>query len=501
MGCTRLRNITRTAGLLSRGEAGFTLIEVMASALVVVLLSASALIALGGVTRSSYDDRVRSEAQALAQQNEDKLRGFNVNEISNLNQTLPAVTLDGTAFTIKEVASYVTASTGTPSCTNPSADYLQTKSTVTWANMDGAAPVVVTGQLTPTVGSISADNGGLAVSATNASAGPDSGMGVTLSGTSAASGVTASDGCALFGDIPAGAYTAAVAPSAGTYVDGKTGQAVTASNPDVASTTVIPGTTPASLPLSLDVPGSIPVAFADVFPGSGLTAPVTPTAPAVLAFNTNMTGVQFRLCTPADSTCPSVGNQDTNFPASDWSAPSGQVTANTLFPYTSSYSVYAGMCTGDNPNLISGGSVADQTSTVTAGGIAPTLTFTLPAMVVKLYSGTSTSSSEEALPNGWHVQIKDTGCGVDYNTANNAAGSLAAGQAALPLNSSYPNLGTNDTGILEYPGMPYGDYSACIDNGSKYLVTTLPANTGSGQFVNLFAGSVATTGTAGTCPS
>jgi prepilin-type N-terminal cleavage/methylation domain-containing protein len=481
-------------------ERGFTLIEVMASALVVLLVAGAALIALGGVTRTSYDDQVRSEAQALAQQNEDKLRGYNVNEISNLNQTLPPITLNGTIFTIKETASYITASTGTPSCTNPSADYLQTTSTVTWQNMDGANPVVVTGQLTPTVGSISSDNGGLAVSATNASGGGDAGVGVSLTGTSTATGVTASDGCALFGDLPSGAYTVSVTPPSGTYVDGKTGQAVTVTNPDVLPATVSPGTTPASVPFSLDVPGSITTTFADSFPTTGLTAPVTPTAPAVVAFNTNMTGVQYRMCTQADgSTCPAVGNQDTSFAASDWGGGTGSVVATPMFPYTSPYSVYAGTCTNDDPHLVTGGSTDDAAATVTEGGNT-NVTLTLPAIVVKLYSGTSSSpGSEEALPTGWHLALTDTGCNVEYSSANNAAGLLTAGQAALPLNASYPALGANDTGILEYPGMPYGSYSACLDNGTKKVVTTLPVNTGSGQVVNLYGGSVASSLVTGTC--
>jgi prepilin-type N-terminal cleavage/methylation domain-containing protein len=489
-------------------EHGFTLIEVMASALVVLLVSAAALIALGGVTRSSWDNQVRSEAQALAQQNEDKLRGYNINEISNLNQTLPPITLNGTIFTIKETASYITASTGTPSCTNPSADYLQTTSTVSWQNMDGAAPVVVTGQLTPTVGSISANNGGLAVSALNASGGGDANVGVSLTGTSTATGATASDGCALFGDLPSGAYTVSVTPPVGVYVDGRTGQAVTAANPDVLPATVSPGTTPASRAFSLDVPGSITTTFTDAFPIAGLTAPATPTAPDVVAFNTNMTGVQYRMCTVDDgATCPAVGNQDTSFPAADWTGTGGQVVASPLFPYTSPYTVYAGSCTNDDPNLVSSGAASDSSASVTEGGNAsPSPAVVLPAMVVKLWSGTAAApGSEQALPVAWHVALTDTGCNVEYNTANNSAATLPAGQAALPLNAHYPSLGADDTGLLEYPGMPYGAYSVCVDNGSKKVVTTLPANTASsasqlgGQVVNLYAGSVASTGVAGTC--
>jgi hypothetical protein len=123
------------------------------------------------------------------------------------------------------------------------------------------------------------------------------------------------------------------------------------------------------------------------------------------------------------------------------------------------------------------------------------VTFTLPAMVVKLYSGTSSSpGAEEALPTGAHLVITDSGCGVGYRTANNGLTTVSAGQAALPLNSSYPNLGTNDTGILEYPGMPYGTYSVCYDNGKgkTYSVPSTVTNSGSGEVVNVYAGSAAT---------
>src|SRR5581483_11220569 len=96
--------------------------------------AAAAATAFIGSAHASGYERLRADAQALAQQDENRLRGLTVDQLSNLNQTLAPVTLDGAQFTIKETAQYVSDSTGTPSCTNPSADYLQTTSTVTWTN-------------------------------------------------------------------------------------------------------------------------------------------------------------------------------------------------------------------------------------------------------------------------------------------------------------------------------------------------------------------------------
>ena len=154
----------------ARAQDGFTLIEVLASALIVTLLAGAAFTSFAGTEKESYTTRLRSDAQAVAQQSEDQLRGLNIDQLSNLNQTTTWPTkVDGVQFYVKQTASYVSDATGTATCTNPSADYLQTTSTVTWANMGTSPAVTETSVLTPTVGSISAGNGALAVSATSAS--------------------------------------------------------------------------------------------------------------------------------------------------------------------------------------------------------------------------------------------------------------------------------------------------------------------------------------------
>ena len=479
-------------GRRAAANGGFGLIEVIVSALIVALAAAAGATAFIASTRASGDLRQRADAQALAQQDENRLRGLNINQLSNLNQTLPAVTLDGTAFTVRESASYVSDSSGTPSCNSPSADYLQTTSTVTWSNMGTQSPVTDTSVLTPTVGSLDPTHGTLAVSVVNAGGTGMAGMNVNISGPSAASGTTAANGCVLFGNLPTGTYSVSVAPSVGTYVDAHTGQAVTATSPDTASPSpsVTAGTTASSpTQFQLDAAGSLDYSFVDAFPSGVSPSPAPPaTAPAVVLVNPTMNTPSYRLCSAQDSSCPAVGSPDTSFTAGAWSGTGGQVVATPLFPFA--YSTYAGVCTSDDPSLLGG---TDGSASVTAGGTGA-VNLTLPAMVVRLYSGTDTTSPETTLPTGGDLIVTDTGCNMRYVGYTTAPPPVSAGQAVLPLTTTLGS-GANDTGLLKFPGMPYGQYTVCYDDAGQMYGPVSVTNQGAGEIVNLFAGAT----TAGTC--
>jgi Tfp pilus assembly protein PilV len=482
-------------------DAGFSLIEVLVSALILVLISMAVLGALTATTRSSYSDRIHADAEALAQQNENRLRGLNIDELSNLNKTFAYPTkLDGVQFTLAETANYVSDSSGTVSCTNPSADYLEATTTVTWTNMAGRKPVSVTSVLTPTVGSVDSTNGALAVSVLNAAGAGYGGVNVTIAGPTNATTTTSSTGCALFGDLPSGAYTVTVAPPTGTYVDALTGATISSASPDTRTVSVAAGSVPTSAPFSLDQAGSLNLSFTTTWPGSGTapptgtgTAPVAPataTAPAVIAFNTNMNAPSYRMCTPADlAGCPVVGSQDQAFGAIDWGT--GPITATPMFPFKSTYSVYAGVCPSDDPHVISG--ATDSTATVTPGG-STAASLALPAMVVRLYSGSSVANNKEtALPANSKLTVSDDGCNVDYVSG---LANPATGQAVLPINTGYaPPSTTSDTGLLKYPGMPYGNYTVCYTDSSNKIYSQSVTNSGSGVIVNLLAGNTVV----GTC--
>src|SRR5579875_259446 len=143
----------RASGCTPAHEDGFTIIEVLIAAVLLALVAAGSALAFASAIGTSEIQRNRSAAEALAQQNESRLRGETIDQLSNLNQTLSPVTIDGTKYTVQESATYVSDSSGTPSCTNPSTDYLETTSSVSWAGMPSSMkPVTVNGLITPTYG-------------------------------------------------------------------------------------------------------------------------------------------------------------------------------------------------------------------------------------------------------------------------------------------------------------------------------------------------------------
>lgn len=477
-------------------QAGFSIIEVLVAAVILALVAAGSAVALVGAVGTSGIQRNSSAAEALAQQDESKLRGYTVSQLANLNQTLSPVTVDGTRYTVQESASFVSDASGTPSCTNPSADYLETTSAVTWAGMPSSMnPVTVTGLITPTYGEISSSSGVLAVQVQDPSGNPIAGMPVSVSGPGTASGLTASNGCILFGDLPVGnTYTISVTPSSGSYVDAGTGQAVGTGSPDTQTNVqVSAGTTAASpTPFVLATPGAAAFSFTDAWPaGVAPTSPPRPaTAPSVVLSSGGLTII----CSVQDASgCPATGQGDTNWGTSAWGATNGQFTAQPLVPAT--YAAYAGICASDNPSSY-GGSAA--TATVTAGNPTATsnptaVSLTLPSIVVRLYSGTTTTpGSEIAMPASTKLVVTDTQCNGGEHYVGGPGVTVPANDSALPINSS-PNLTglSQDTGLLLYPGMPYGKYTVCYQNGTKDSLASI-TNQATGEIVKIYNGSLAT---------
>ena len=129
-------------------------------------------------------------------------------------------------------------------------------------------------------------------------------------------------------------------------------------------------------------------------------------------------------------------------------------------------------------------------------------TLTLPAIVVKLMSGTSSSSPglQENIPTNAKIVLEDTACGVYYSTSFNGDtySQLSSTEAALPVlsSSTTPTGASSASGILEYPGMPYATYKLCYDTGTKTLSSTTSfTNSGSGETETIYAGSATHTGT------
>src|ERR1700756_4774483 len=81
--------------LIDRGRAqdGFTLIEVLMSALLVPLIAGAVAGGLAANVKATGDQHRRTEAQALAEQDQERLKGLSAAQLDNLSQTYTS-TLD-----------------------------------------------------------------------------------------------------------------------------------------------------------------------------------------------------------------------------------------------------------------------------------------------------------------------------------------------------------------------------------------------------------------------
>jgi len=395
----------------------------MISALLVALIVIATFAGFDVANRSTADERAHAQADALAQQDEDRLRGMTADQLSNFSETHTA-TSNGTVFTITSTAKFISDATGTESCSaaTASADYIQTTSEVGWPALKSRPKVVETGLVAPHVG------GSLLVQVLNASGKGVPGMTVTATGPAPAVGVetavTGTSGCVIFGSVEPGEYKVNAKETG--YVE-KDGNSEVPVAQQAAS--VVNGSTTKKL-LEFDQGGELAVKFE--------TAGAKAKGEAFLVFNTNMT-------TPSYRAFGTLGTQAETIS-----------TPKTLFPFNISpynYIVYAGSCPADNPQTTS--SIKPPEALVTAGGAA-TVTVTQPPIKVLVMSGTKSSSPGSAMEASG--TLIDTGCEKEGIEAKRT-------------------IKTNSKGELPSPGMPYGSYSLCftgtISGKNRKFTTTV----------------------------
>ena len=386
----------------ARGQEGFALIEVLVSAVIAVTITGAVIGLLNATGRAAAEERHRTQAYAVAQEDQAQLRSMRIPALKNLNQTR-TVTLNGTPYTIKSTASFVNDTTqGSPACGSgtASADYVKINTTVTWPSIGSRPAVSIQSIVSPPNGSLDPTLGNLAVSATNASGGALSGVGLSGSGAGTFSGSTDSNGCAIFSDLTAGNYT--LTPTLGSgYVD------IDGNAPAAQPVTITGGNT-TSYPLpSYDLGGKVTVSF-KVRNYSGSV--VSSTMDSMIAFNSGMTTADL------------------------WGTPGGtevsSIAATPLFPFTSPDSFYAGSCTTNDP-----GTGASKASVNVPANGSTTASVQLPALYVTVKNGSSAI-------NGATVVITDTQCSYGSNN----------------VTRTYT---TNSSGQLSDPGLPWGTYNIC----------------------------------------
>ncbi len=372
------------------------LVEVVISAALLIVIAIGTLSAFDAAGRFTTDEQRHSQANALAQQDEDRLRAIPVSQLSGLNQT-QYMTANGAplascnantgtnCFTVTSTGQFQTESTGSSSCSsNGSADFIRTTSTVTWPNIGTRLPVTAESVITPPAG------GSLIVDVVDSQGNGVPNMTVAGSGPSTLSATTGSNGCAIFAGLTGGNYNISVAQ--GGYVD-KDGNSFPPPNQQTA--TVIEGSSVTKV-FQFDRAGSIGTTFTY---GQG----GTPTNGDVITIaNSNMTYPGLRTFGTAGGYASSV-------------------TAVNVFPFQSGYTVYAGSCQADEPSA--NGGTDPLPVVVPQGGAAPSVTIPLPTLNVTV-AGTILLPAAGAT-----LVITDTGCNVKRTLVVNPNGQLGV---ALP---------------------------------------------------------------------
>jgi Tfp pilus assembly protein PilV len=410
-------------------QVGDTLIEVIASALILGVIVVGTLTGLNSANRETSLDRARSQADALAQQEEDQLRSEPVAKLSELSSTHEVVEHEvdasGTNYTITSTAQYISDTTATSSCnsTTPQADYIETTSRVTWPWIGAGKPVVETSIISPPPDSA------VIVRVTNASGEAVPGMAVTAAGPSNVSDETSADGCAILGVLP-GEYSLNVSKAG--YVD-QNGFLNSHEDPISNAPFYVVAENTVKVPYEFAQAGALAVSYQNA---STKEAAV---GDSFVAANNGMN--------PALRT----------FPGTVGTYTATTTSPTTVFPFTNTYSVYAGTCEADNPHVVNAANAEPSTVLVPPGKTAAA-TVGLPPVNIQVMSGTAAGSTHEGTPVvGAPGVIVDKGC-------SNTTRSFLTGAG----------------GVLPHPDLPYGKYLLCIEATGKKWEEEFQNNTPAG---------------------
>ncbi len=425
-------------------ETGDTLIEVLISALVIVLVVVATITGLNSANHSTALSRERSQADALAQQDEDQLRSEPINKLSELSlhheTLLREVTTGGTHYTITSTATYK-SNNGTTSCTSSSAtaNYIETSSEVTWKSQGSSNPVIETSIISPPADSA------LIVQVTGAAGEPVPHMSVQTTGPTSATAETSANGCAILAVSP-GEYTINVSRTG--YVDNH-GYSNSILDPSFSSGFYVVAEQTAKKSYEFAPAGELEVSFS-ASDGSG----AKPEGDSFVAYNSQLT------------TFKTFGTVGTYANAVKSGA--------TLFPFVSSkYTVYAGTCEADLPT--NNGQPSNPEVEVAAGAVTPVHVLLAPINLI-VYEGTS-SEPKSAVTKELTGTIEDTGCKTLRSFTATAKG-------ALPR-----------------PYMPFGSYSLCatapVAGISRKTTVPISNNVAAGTTARVYLGE-GTTGS--TCP-
>jgi type II secretory pathway pseudopilin PulG len=411
------------ARLLS-DDRGFTIIEVLASALLVVVISLGAMSTFDATSRASDNARARAIAQDLAQQDQERLRGLTVAQLNALASGPQPKTVDGRTFQVTSTAVWDGDPDPNPDCGGDpvTTDYIRTTSMVSWGDIR-VRPIVNRSLIAAPSGGT---GGKIIVQTQNRANLPLQGMTVSLSPSGVRTDATTSaKGCVAWDTVPAGDYTVTISRPG--YVDKNGNESF---SQDV---TVIDNKAVALGPITFDQAATVVARFQTTIGAYTYNSPLGSLAEAI---TDRLTANQAGMSQPRRF--GTVGDPQPSLKT--WHD-DAHPTSPGLFPFTGAYGVYAGDCGAEDPTTYN--KPIPDTVTVAPGDVDKPVTVRLPPIDLTI------NANGTAL-NGANVYFKPT----DPNCGTTPINMGVTGPD--PANAARG-------GRLRFPGIPWGQYSVCVE--------------------------------------
>ena len=383
--------------------------EAIVSMVLLVIFALGFLAAVDTASRISGNNESRSAAAALAQEDIERIKALKIRDLANMNVSRTAV-VAGVTYTITTTTQWVDDSTGTTTCPSGATrtDYLKASSAVTWPSMGQTPPVKNQTLIAVPLGTFDDATGGLIAKFLDRSGNGVPNISVALSGTQTSSGSSDADGCAFWSGLPEGGYYIDVAQPGFVDRDG--------ANIIHQSGTVIGGSTN-SFVFTYDRAATITATFRTTVSG-------VPQADKA----TDLTIANSGLQSPGTRTF-TVGT-----------AAASITTGAKAYPYQDGYVVWSGACAGADPRTYN----EPAASVPTNPGATATVTIGEPALNIQIKRGSSNYQAARV-----RITPMTSGCG-----------SVFGGTGLLDSSAKLTN-----------PGLPYGDYKVCADDGTRSITS------------------------------
>lgn len=401
-----------------------------------VIFSLGFLGAVDTASRISGNNEARSAAAALAQEDLERVKALKIRDLANMNVTR-TVNVGGVPYSITTTTQWVDDTTGTTTCPSGATrtDYLKAISVVTWPSIGRIPPVRNQTLIAVPLGTFDDATGGLIAKFIDRFGNGVPNIGVSLTGPMTSSGTSDSDGCAFWSGLPEGGYYVNAAQPG--YVD-----------PDGNNLIRQSGT----------VTGGATNSFIFAYDRA---------ATVTASFDTSVSGVvraeRSTDFMAANSGLSSPGTKTFSVGTAALTISSGA----TLYPFSDSYVVWAGRCGNADPRTYS----QPAPAVALTPGATSTVTIREPALNIRVTRGGSNLTSARV-----RITPMSAGCGSTFGGTG-----LLDAQARL----------TN-------PGMPYGDYQVCADDGTRRIISSTIQNR-SAAGTALVALAIPTSTTTGLC--